>query len=71
MDDDIDRGWYVKYKVERIGGTPHKHDDCLFFVLDLEHDKFALPALLAYAEACKEEYPRLQQDIYRWINGEL
>lgn len=34
-----------------------------FFVLDLEHDKFARPAILAYAEACETDFPLLAQDL--------
>lgn len=52
-----------KYRVERIGGTPHKHDDCSYFVLDLQHDFFAGPALLAYADACKNAFPQLAFDL--------
>jgi hypothetical protein len=62
-DPDRDRGLYGKYRVERVGGTPGKHERCWYYVLDIEHDPFAIPALRAYVEACREEYPRLAEDL--------
>lgn len=56
---DTERGLYRKYHVERLGGTPGKHDDCAYFVLDLMHDIHARSALRAYAESCRAEYPEL------------
>ena len=56
------RGLYNKFIVTRVDGTSaagEKHDGCRYFVLDLNHDKFAAAALGAYAEACKHEYPLL------------
>ncbi len=58
-----DRGLYRKYDVKRLGGTPGKHEDCDYFVLDLRHDLYALPALKAYAESCEAEYPDLARDL--------
>ena len=55
-----------KYRVERTDGSSavgQKHANCAYYVLDLEHDKFARPALLAYADACESEYPLLAKDI--------
>lgn len=60
---DQDRGLYSKYKVERIGDETGKHDGCWYFVLDPIHDKFASHALMAYAMACRDEYPVLSQDL--------
>lgn len=53
-----------RYEVRRIDGAAGKHGDCDFFVLDRTHDKFARPALLAYAEACRDEFPALAADLY-------
>jgi hypothetical protein len=64
MTTDEQRGIYGKYRVERIGGTPGKHDECWYYVLDWEHDKFARPALEAYATACSDEYPDLSRDLF-------
>jgi len=36
---------------------------CRYFVLDLEHDPFAVPALKAYAEACRGTHPGLAHDL--------
>lgn len=67
--DDTNLGLYQKYKVERIGGTPHLHDDCFFFVLDLDHDPHAIPALMAYMMACEKEYPLLAHDLRSVIDS--
>jgi hypothetical protein len=63
---DRDRGIIRKYEVKRTDGSSEpggKHDRCSYFVLDLEHDQFAMPALRAYAKACRKEYPALADDI--------
>jgi phage terminase large subunit-like protein len=59
------RGIYRKYNVRRLGDETGKHERCSYFVLDLVHDKFSVPALRAYAKACKKEHPQLAKDI-RW-----
>jgi len=60
-------GLYTKYLVRRTDGRDQKpsdkHHDCDIFVLDVTHDPFAVPALAAYAESCKAEYPTLAKDI--------
>jgi hypothetical protein len=63
---DNKRGLYRKFEVKRTDGSSEpggKHDDCAYFVLDLEHDEFALAALKAYARAAKKQYPALAKDI--------
>lgn len=60
---DEHKGIYRKYRVERLNDSANKHKFCNYFVLDLDHDKFAIPALRAYAKACKKEYPQLAKDI--------
>lgn len=55
-----------KYSVARTDGSSApggKHAACPYFVLDLAHDKFAAPALRAYADACEAEFPLLARDI--------
>ena len=67
-DDDKNRGVYRKYKVTRTDGSDKKggkHEECAYFVLDLEHDEFAAPALTAYAKACRKKFPRLAADLRR------
>jgi len=56
-------GLRQKYVVTRIGGTPHKHDDCDYFVLDWNHDRYARIAAVAYADACEAEFPALAADL--------
>jgi len=63
---DSTRGLYDKFTVERTDGSSSeggKHDHCEYFVLDLNHDKHAPAALLAYAESCQVEYPLLATDL--------
>jgi hypothetical protein len=60
--DDKQRGLYEKYYIERCDGKSapgKKHYGCDYFVLDLTHDPYAIPALSIYAEACAAKYPLL------------
>lgn len=61
-----DTGIYRKFLVERTDGSSGpglKHEHCNYFVLDLVHDPFAIPALKAYADACREKFPALADDL--------
>lgn len=60
---DHELGLYKKYSVKRLRDHKGKHDQCEYFVLDLNHDRHALTALAAYAEACRLEYPFLSKDL--------
>lgn len=63
---DKTRGIYEKFTVTRNDGKSapgEKHDGCQYFVLDIGCDPHAIPALLAYAESCKAEYPLLARDV--------
>ncbi|MGD0485105.1 MAG: hypothetical protein ABSB58_10735 [Gemmatimonadales bacterium] len=63
-------GLYQKFVVERVDGRSapgEKHDGCRYFVLDLDHDKFAVPALRSYAMACRAELPRLSADLLDFV----
>ena len=62
---DEEKGLYNKYSVVRLEDPKGKHDFCEYFVIDLDHDEFARPALLAYADACEEKYPELAKDLRR------
>lgn len=64
---DHQQGLYRKYTVERVHDPTGKHRGCLHYVLDLTHDPFAKPALLAYAEACAAEYPKLAADLRKLV----
>lgn len=64
MSDQHTTGLYHKFNVSRTDGSSEpgcKHHGCDYFVLDLTHDPFAMPALAAYAEGCKEKYPQLAE----------
>lgn len=63
---DKERGLYDKFTVQRRDGRDRfgqKHAGCKYFVLDMDHDKHALPALKAYAKSCEKEYPFLANDL--------
>lgn len=56
------QGLNNKYTIIRNDGSD-KHKNCDYFVLDITHDKFSKPALIAYAEACEKEFPLLSIDL--------
>jgi hypothetical protein len=63
-----------KFAVKRSDGSSEpggKHEHCQYFVLDLDHDKFARPALKAYMQACCLEYPKLAKDLDRQLRDRL
>lgn len=60
---DAHMGLYRKFQVTRHDPTG-KHANCFYFVLDCDHDEFAIPALEAYVEACKEKFPALASDLH-------
>lgn len=67
--DDTKLGLYRKFEVKRLDGSSEpggKHENCKYFVLDTVHDKFTIPALSAYAEACKDEFPLLSISLLDW-----
>lgn len=69
-DDDRDRGLYPKWEVKRINDTdPPKHPNCDVFVLDWEHDRYAVAAMVAYANACEVDYPLLAKEIRQKVNS--
>jgi hypothetical protein len=75
-------GLYNKFTVTRNDGASapgQKHDGCIYFVLDVTHDRHAPPAIMAYAKSCASEYPALARDLRkllrnsaenRWPTGE-
>jgi hypothetical protein len=72
---DKTRGLYQKFVVERHDGADQselsgKHVGCDYLVLDLTHDPHALPAIRAYAESCRAEYPLLAADLDRKLAPE-
>lgn len=70
---DQERGLYRKFDIKRTDGSSEpggKHHGCAYFVLDLTHDEFAIPALRAYAAACREKFPALAADIDEVVAAE-
>lgn len=70
--DDTNVGFYRKFDVKRADGSSapgRKHEHCSYFVLDLDHDKHAFPAIKAYAKSCREEFPFLSADLRRMAKG--
>ncbi len=66
-------GLYDKYHVERRDGRSapgEKHDGCRYFVLDMTHDPFALPAIAAYAAACEDKHKKLADDLINWAKDQ-
>lgn len=61
------RGLYGKFKVKRTDGKSRvgmKHDGCQYFVLDIDHDKYAAAAIEAYADSCEDDgYVALARDL--------
>lgn len=65
------RGIYQKFNVSRTDGQSSpgkKHDGCVYFVLDIDHDPHARPAMVAYARSCAAEYPELAKDIQKMLD---
>lgn len=65
-------GIYEKFTVMRNDGRDQPGGDregARYFVIDVDHDKFAGPVLRAYARHCEREYPMLAQDILRLVEG--
>lgn len=66
MRDTRSLGIYQKYivaRTDREDGEGHKHYDCQYFVLDLDHDRHAKAAIAAYAVSCALEFPALAEDL--------
>jgi hypothetical protein len=61
-----DRGLEDRYRVAKVNDPTGKHDDCRYFVLDPQHDPFAVAALRAYA---REAGGALAADITMWLHS--
>lgn len=69
-----EQGLFNKFLVRRVDGEDQpgcKHYGCRYFVLDVDHDKFAPIALGAYAEACHKELPKLASDLVKEWNAKV
>lgn len=64
---DTTKGIYHKFDVRRTDGSSEpggKHENCRYFILDLDHDPHAASALDGYARSCRREYPLLAEDLF-------
>jgi hypothetical protein len=60
------QGLFRKFDVRRTDGSDApggKHHGCRQFVIDLDHDENAGPAMRAYAKACAAKHPQLAVDL--------
>lgn len=62
------RGLHSKYEVRKVEDPTSKHDDCRFFVLDIDHDVHARRALRLYAAAVGFQNPELFHDLHRLLD---
>lgn len=65
-DKDSERGLYEKFIVRRSDRSDrpgYKHEKCTYFVLDVNHDPYAVAALKAYIKKCEKKYPKLAEDL--------
>ncbi|WP_018991273.1 SUMF1/EgtB/PvdO family nonheme iron enzyme [Aromatoleum toluclasticum] len=66
-----EQGLIHKFNVSRVDGRDAPGGDrhgARYFVLDLDHDPHAKPALRAYAESCEDNYPQLAADLLAQID---
>lgn len=61
------RGWYLKYRVEKLEGLTDPNAD--YFVLRLDKDPAARAAALAYACYVESSNPQLANDIRERVAG--
>jgi len=69
------QGLHHKYDVRRVDGSDGpggKHQDCEYFVLDLDHDPHAIAALRAYVDSVETTHPLLASDMRTryWLGHE-
>ncbi len=71
---DKNKGLYDKFRVSRVDGSDApggKHHGCRYFVLDVDHDRYAATALRSYAQACKSQYPSLAYDLVSLVGTKV
>lgn len=67
------QGLFRKFDVRRTDGSDApggKHHGCRYFVLDMDHDVHAAPALRAYARDVAGTHPLLAADLHAQFGGE-
>lgn len=64
------QGLYRKYDVRRSDpDAAERHADCRMFVLDVDCDPAAVPAITAYATAIRDSHPQLANDLDAWVDS--
>lgn len=61
-----DTGLYKKFNVSRVDGRDAEDGDRVgaeYFVIDMTHDPLAITAILAYADACEAQEPKLAAEL--------
>lgn len=66
---------FPKYHVSRADAAEFdinsKHyGGCRYFVLDIDHDPYARPAIAAYAAHCVDTHPQLAQSLWDLIQDD-
>ncbi len=67
-------GIYPKFQVIRADGRDapgQKHENDEYFVLNLTTDKYAIPAISAYAKSCDQDYPLLAADLRTIVRNSM
>lgn len=67
-----EQGLYGKFQVRRVDGKDAPggpKEGARYLVLDLTHDPYAVPAALAYAQACSVTHKELAADIVTMLPG--
>jgi hypothetical protein len=59
------RGWYIKYRVEKIDGSTDP--EAVYFVLRLDTDRCAREAALSYAMKIYDDNRNFAMDIIRRV----
>lgn len=62
-------GLEARYEVKKINDPEGKHNDCRYFVLDPQHDIYALQALKFYANIVSKTEPQLSKDLEQWTDS--
>ena len=62
-------GLESRYNVSKLNDPTGKHEECRYFVLDPQHDLYALQALKYYARIVEKAEPELSADLKAWTEG--
>lgn len=60
-------GKFIVKRTDGLDSPGNKHESCRYFVLDIDHDPHARPALAAYAADCAATRPNLARDLLTFV----